>query len=65
VSAAALLQIAQIHTRSTVIDEFSARFVYFYSGYMLAPYVFAFAARVGERRGAAVLLHIAMGGSKA
>ncbi len=55
-SAAALLQIAQVHTGSTVIDEFSARFVYFYSGYVLAPYVFAFAARVAERRGAAIFL---------
>jgi uncharacterized membrane protein YcfT len=41
---AALLQIADIHTGSTVIDEFSSRFVYFYSGYVLAPYVFRFAA---------------------
>ncbi len=55
-TAAALLQIAQVHTGSTVIDEFSARFVYFYSGYVFAPYVFAFAARVGERKAAAILL---------
>jgi fucose 4-O-acetylase-like acetyltransferase len=55
-SAAALLQIADIHTGSTVIDEFSARFVYFYSGYVLAPYVFAFAARVAEIRRAAIVL---------
>ena len=55
-SAAALLQIAQVHTDSTVIDEFCARFVYFYSGYLLAPYVFAFAARVAEKKLAAVLL---------
>jgi uncharacterized membrane protein YcfT len=55
-TAAALLQTAQVHTGSTVIDEFSARFVYFYSGYALAPYVFAFAAHVAEERGAAVFL---------
>ena len=55
-TAAALLQIAQVHTGSTVIDEFCGRFVFFYSGYVLAPYVFAFAARVGERKAAAVLL---------
>jgi uncharacterized membrane protein YcfT len=55
-TAAALLQIAQVDTGSTVIDEFSARFVYFYTGYVLAPYVFAFAARVAERRAPAVLL---------
>jgi uncharacterized membrane protein YcfT len=54
--AAALLQIVQIHTGSTVIDEFSARFVYFYSGYVLAPCVFAFAARVAEERGTAMFL---------
>jgi uncharacterized membrane protein YcfT len=28
-----------------VIDEFCARFVYFYSGYLFAPYVFALADR--------------------
>jgi uncharacterized membrane protein YcfT len=55
-SAAALLQIAQVHTGSTVIDEFCGRFVYFYSGYLLAPYVFAFAAQVAEKRRAAALL---------
>ena len=57
--AAALLQIAQVHAGSTVIDEFCGRFVYFYSGYVLAPYVFAFAARVAERKLAAVLLLLA------
>ena len=31
---AALLEIAQIQTGWTVIDEFAARFVYFYSGYL-------------------------------
>jgi uncharacterized membrane protein YcfT len=50
---AALLQIADVHTGSTVVDEFAARFVYFYSGYALAPYVFAFAATViAHKRGA-------------
>jgi uncharacterized membrane protein YcfT len=50
---AALLQIAQVHTGATVIDEFCARFVYFYSGYVLAPYVFRFAATVaGNKRDA-------------
>ena len=33
----------------TVIDEFSARFVYFYSGYLLASYVFALSGRSRER----------------
>ncbi len=44
--AAALLQIASIETGSTVIDEFCARYVYFFAGYAFAPRVFALAARV-------------------
>ena len=43
--AAAALEIAPIHTGYTVIDEFAGRFVYFYSGYILAQHIFAFAAR--------------------
>jgi uncharacterized membrane protein YcfT len=55
--AAAFLQIADVHTGWTVIDEFCARFVYFYSGYVLAPYVFDFAATVvGNRRPALLFL---------
>jgi uncharacterized membrane protein YcfT len=42
---AAALEIAQVHTGWTVIDEFAARFVYFYTGYILAPHVFALAAK--------------------
>jgi uncharacterized membrane protein YcfT len=42
----AALEIAHIQTGWTVIDEFAARFVYFYSGYLLANYVFAFARGV-------------------
>src|SRR5262245_47944824 len=42
---AAALEIAPIHTGWTVIDEFAARFVYFYTGYVLAPYIFALASR--------------------
>jgi uncharacterized membrane protein YcfT len=38
---AALLEMAHIATGWTVIDEFAARFVYFYSGYLFATYVFA------------------------
>ena len=44
--AAAFLQIADVQTGWIVIDEFCARFVYFYSGYVLAPYVFNFAETV-------------------
>jgi uncharacterized membrane protein YcfT len=45
-SIAALLQTAQIMTGWTAIDEFCARFVYFYSGYLFADYVFALSDRV-------------------
>ena len=56
---AALLQITEIHIGSTVVDEFCSRFVYFYSGYVLAPYVFAFAASVAENRRDAILFLLA------
>jgi len=42
---AALLEIAHIATGWTVIDEFAARFVYFYTGYLCADYVFALSDR--------------------
>ena len=40
----AALEIAHIDTGWTVIDEFAHRFVYFYTGYVFAPHVFALAA---------------------
>jgi uncharacterized membrane protein YcfT len=40
---AAALEIAPIETGWTVIDETASRFVYFYAGYWLAPYIFRFA----------------------
>ncbi|MBR0779490.1 acyltransferase family protein [Bradyrhizobium diazoefficiens] len=43
--AAAALETARITTGWTAIDEFCARFVYFYSGYLFAPYVFALSDR--------------------
>ena len=42
---AAALEMAHVMTGWTVIDEFCGRFVYFYSGYWLAGYVFAFSDR--------------------
>ncbi|MCK1712276.1 MULTISPECIES: acyltransferase family protein [unclassified Bradyrhizobium] len=42
---AAALETARIATGWTVIDEFCARFVYFYSGYLFAPYVFTLSDR--------------------
>jgi uncharacterized membrane protein YcfT len=46
---AAALEIAHIVTGWTVIDEFCARFVYFYSGYLFAEHVFALSDRARER----------------
>jgi uncharacterized membrane protein YcfT len=46
---AAALEIAPIETGSMIIDEFAARFVYFYTGYILAPHVFSLAAHVQRR----------------
>jgi uncharacterized membrane protein YcfT len=45
----AALETAHVVTGWTVIDEFCARFVYFYSGYLLASYVFALSDRSRER----------------
>jgi uncharacterized membrane protein YcfT len=45
----ALLESAHIATGWTVIDEFCARFVYFYSGYLFADYVFALSDRARTR----------------
>src|SRR5471032_333059 len=42
---AALLEMAHVATGWTVIDEFCARFVYFYSGYLFADAVFALSDR--------------------
>jgi uncharacterized membrane protein YcfT len=46
---AALLETAHIATGWTVIDEFAARFVYFYSGYLFASYVVALSDRARAR----------------
>jgi uncharacterized membrane protein YcfT len=44
---AAALEIAPIDTGWLVIDEFASRFVYFYTGYWLARYVFDYAKELG------------------
>ncbi len=41
----AVLETVHFSTGWTVIDEFGARFVYFYTGYLFADYVFALSAR--------------------
>jgi uncharacterized membrane protein YcfT len=45
----ALLEASHVATGWTVIDEFCARFVYFYSGYLFAQYVFALSDRARAR----------------
>ncbi|MBI2717879.1 MAG: acyltransferase family protein [Rhizobiales bacterium] len=51
----ALLEMSHVATGWLLIDEFAARFVYFYAGFWLAPHIFALAAGVG-RRDAGVIL---------
>jgi uncharacterized membrane protein YcfT len=51
---AAALEIAPIATGWTAIDEFAARFVYFYTGYLFAPRIFALAAQVQRQWSAAI-----------
>jgi uncharacterized membrane protein YcfT len=46
---AALLEMAHIVTGWTVIDEFCARFVFFYTGYLFANQVFALSDRARAR----------------
>src|ERR1700726_5122936 len=48
-AALALLESAHIATGWTVVDEFCARFVYFYSGYLFADQVFALSDRARAR----------------
>jgi uncharacterized membrane protein YcfT len=53
--AAAALEIAPIDTGWVIVDEFAARFVYFYTGYLFASRIFALAALVQRRWPAAVV----------
>jgi uncharacterized membrane protein YcfT len=55
----AALETAKIHTGWTVIDEFAARFIYFYAGYLLASTIFAFARDVQDYA-AVALVGVAM-----
>jgi uncharacterized membrane protein YcfT len=52
---AALLEMTHIATGWTVIDEFAARFVYFYSGYWFAASVFALSDRARARPARALM----------
>ena len=51
---AALLQLAPVHTGSTLIDEFCDRLVYFVAGYLFAARIFALADWVRTRSGLAL-----------
>jgi len=53
--AAAALETAHITTGWTVIDEFASRFVYFYSGYLFANYIFVLADRARAQPGVALI----------
>jgi|FEC22Drversion2_1045045.scaffolds.fasta_scaffold00073_64 uncharacterized membrane protein YcfT len=55
---AAMLQIAPIETGWLPVDEFADRFVFFYAGHALAPFIFRFAetVRSDHRPAAAALL---------
>lgn len=53
-AAAAALEMLHVTTGWTVIDEFASRFVYFYSGYVFANYVFALSDGARARPEAAV-----------
>jgi uncharacterized membrane protein YcfT len=52
---AAGLEAAHVSTGWTVIDEFCARFVYFYSGYLFAGYVFALSNRARAKPALALI----------
>ena len=51
---AAALEIAPIHTGWLVPDEFAARFVYFYTGYLMAPLIFSLATKAQANPGRTV-----------
>jgi uncharacterized membrane protein YcfT len=55
----AALETAHVHTGWTVFDEFAARVVYFYAGYLLASTVFTFARDVQDHA-AVALVGVAM-----
>lgn len=49
-SATAVLHALQVDTGIRVVDEFAARFIYFYSGYVFAPCVFGWAEMVRSQK---------------
>lgn len=60
--AGALLLSVRVDTGWLLIDEFASRFVYFYVGFWLAKYIFAFAAEVNAKPIAAILAGLVIWG---
>lgn len=60
IAAAALIHIYAPRTEWTVIDEFTDRFLFFYSGYAAAPYVFRFAERIAAFPAPAIAVSLAL-----
>jgi uncharacterized membrane protein YcfT len=56
---AAALEMAQIHTGWIAIDESAHRFVYFYSGYVMARYIMNYAAGVSKIEASTLLALLA------
>ena len=59
----ALLEASHIATGWMLIDEFAARFVYFYTGFWMAKSIFAFAEGVSQRSLAAIIAGLFVWGS--
>lgn len=57
--AGAALEMAHVQTGWIILDEFAARFFYFYTGYVFAPEIFALAAQVIDRSWSAAGLLVA------
>ena len=55
IAAAAVLEMAPVHTGWLLVDEFASRFVYFYAGYWLAARVFAYAEGASRKSALALL----------
>jgi len=53
--AAVILHAMHIETGARIVDEFAARFVFFYSGYAFATYAFSVADFIGKQKTAAAL----------
>lgn len=47
-AAAAMIYLAAPHTGWLLVDEFAARFVFFYTGYWAAPLIFRYAAAIAK-----------------